>query len=610
MLLKALTEKNNELLSKQDFSGYIKSLYELGVLLENEYAQAIQHSPEGTFPEESNKKRRFFRYVDYYFRFKFLRFSSKQSLLTRLWYLKIFLIAWEDPALRQQQDKQLRQFIKLKADIDKSIRRTIHAALLAEVIRLQTEVGIFIEKDWPSIHFNAELNAEGLNAALINHLTDCIDGLQSETPTDIHQIYDKAAQAITCYKPSADKFLHGLSVVIGLLAALACGLATSGFLFLLVSSFGAPLGIAALSGLLMFTASTYANFRLFSAHSSQFLRNLAKSGSITEFIDGNGKRQQLSGQINCLLVLGALLSLGVGLSSASLTILFGMALIATLFPTLGITLSGIIISALVIGMTIGLSLIIFKAWVYLVTRLRSSFSSWQGFLEKMTIQIKAMKHLTVTQWLGYCCQVALVSFALFGSFFLCFTGIPSLVPAFAKLGSWIVGLAAFLGDLPFTIMSISSFCSNFMKLFSRNDSNDTSGNPAFPRANRSSLLNRIGHVILLVANAAGRSIQVFDGKLISGFAAVACFFSALDGTLSKSNNANEMSRNNAHQNNKELLDKQDPPIAESVDSVASNSGRHHYSFNSSSPEFFVVTSLAASSANSVAESDSVSLKIR
>lgn len=355
------------------------------------------------------------------------------------------------------------------------------------------------------------------------------------------------------------------------------------------------------------TASTYANFRLFSAHSSHFLRNLAKSGGITEFIDSRGKREQLSGPIKCLLVLGALLSVGVGLGSASLTIMFGMALITTLFPTLGMTLPGILISALVMGMTIGLSLIIFKAWVNLVTRLRSTFSSREDFLEKMTIQIKAMKNLTVAQWLGYLCQGALVSFALFGLFFLCFTGIPSLVPAFAKVGAWIVGLAAFLGDLPFTIMSVSSFCSNFMELFSRND--DTAAQEVLVRANKPLLLNRIGHVILLVANAAGRSIQVFDGKLTSAFAAVACFFSALAGTLSKSDNANETSRNNAHQKNKRLLVKQDLPMAESVDVVASNSGRRLSHVNASPGFFVVATQLAASSNHSVPESDAVSLKI-
>ena len=609
MLLRELTKKNNQLLRKADFPAYIDHLHKLGVLLENDFIQAAKNLEARTFPEESNKKQRFFRTIEYYFSFKLLGFSSqKHSLSTRLWNLKSFLIAWEDPALRQQQDKQLRQLIKNKADIDKSFRRTIHAALLAEVIRLQAEVSIFIERDLPGINFDNELTTEGLNAALINRLTDCIDLLQSETPADINQTYDQAVQAIVCFKPPADKLLHRLSLIIGLLAALACGFATGGFLFLLVSGFGAPLWLAALSGLLMFAASTYANFGLFSTHCSRFLRTLAKSGGITEFIDNNGKRKQLSVPIKCLLVLGALLSIGVGLSSASLTILFGMSLIATLCPTLGVTIAGILISALVIGMTIGLSLIIFKAWVYLVNLIRTKFSSWGNFLEWMTMQIKAIKHLTVTQCLGYLLQVAFMSFALFGLFFLCFTGIPSLVPAFAQVGSWIVGLAAFLGDLPFTIITVSSFCSSFIQLFSRRDPNDTSENEAFTVADKPSLLSWIGHGILLVANAAGRSIQVFDGKLISAFAAVACFFSALAGTLSKSDNHQETGRNKANQDNKGLWVKENHPMAaECVHADATNSMQRHPNVNASCEFFSVATSLATSS---VAAIDSAALKIR
>lgn len=613
MLLTELTEKNNQLLIKADFSAYIDHLYKFGVHFENEFVQAAKNLEHWTFPEESNKKQRFFRAIDDYFRlkFKFLRSPSKQNLSTRLWNLKSFLIAWEDPELRQAQDKQLRQSIKLKADIDKPFRQTIHAALIAEVIRLQSEVSIFTEKEFPAINFDTELNSERLNAQLIQRLTDCISLLQSETPADIHQTYDKAAQAIARFKLTADKFLHRLSkYIIGVLAALACGLATGGFLFLLVSGFGAPLWLAALSGLLMFVASTYANFGLFSKHSSRFLRTLAKTGSITEFIDSDGKRQQLSLPIKCLLALGALLSVGVGLSSASLTILFGMKLIAMLFPALGVTLAGILISALVIGMTIGLSLIIFKAWVYLVNLIRTKFSSWEHFKEWLTTQISAIKQLTVTQLLGYLFQIAFMGFALFGLFFLCFAGIPSLVPALGQMGSWIVGLAAFLGDLPFTIITVSSFCHSLMQLFSRNDSNATSENEVDILADKPSLLSRIWHNILLIANAVGRSIQVFDGRLISAIAAVACFFSALAGTLIKADNREENSRNKADQANKKLLNQADAilndgRITEPANSAPSNSERRNSNVSSASSykPVFAAPGASISSSDTNTESD-------
>jgi len=63
---------------------------------------------------------------------------------------------------------------------------------------------------------------------------------------------------------------------IGLLSALAVGLATGGFIFLLLSGLGTPLVVAGLAGLGIFSASTYANYGLFSVHSSKFLRALAK----------------------------------------------------------------------------------------------------------------------------------------------------------------------------------------------------------------------------------------------------------------------------------------------------------------------------------------------
>lgn len=596
-LLRELIKKNNQLLNVGDFSAYIEGLVELGKQLETDFVQDVQRGVKGTFPEEINKKKRFFRSIDYYFNLKFLTFSSEKSLSTRLWNLKAFLIAWDDPVLRQQLDKQLHQSIKLKAEIDKSFRQPIHAALIAEVIRLQTEVSHLLEgQEFPAINFDGELNAE-----LIQCLCDCIRTLESKIPDDIDQIYDQAAKAITTFKPRAERFFHGLSIIIGLLAALACGLATGGFLFLLVSSFGAPLWAAILVGSLMCAASLYANFGLFSKLSSKILCTMIKSGSITEFIDQNGQRKQLSVRIKCLLVVGALFSVGVGLSSASLTILFGLTLISTLFPSLTMIVPAILISALVFGMTMGLSLIIFNAWVDLVKKIRTKFSSWKDFSEALIKQIKAIKNLSVTQFLGYLFQATFMSFALFGLFFLCFTGIPSLVPAFTPIGSWIVGLGAFLGDLPFTILTASSFCHSFMQLFSRTHVSDAPESEALAAPDKPSLLSRVGHVLMLAANAAGRSIQVFNGKLISVLAAIACFFSALAGTLMQADNSEEVCRTKANQDNKKLLVQEDYKMAESANLVASSNERRDSNLSSSCGFFSAPSSRINSSSASTAE---------
>ncbi|WP_342228259.1 hypothetical protein [Rickettsiella endosymbiont of Rhagonycha lignosa] len=540
MQFKQLIEANNQLLLEENFSAYIEHLIQLEDILEKEFVQEVNNCAEGTFAEETDQKKRFFKTIANRFTFKFLCFPSKrQDLCTRLWNLLSFLKAWEDPGLRKQEDRKLRKEITFKGGIDKSFRGSIHAALIAEVNRLQNEVSVFIDKDLAPIHSESK-------AELINCLTDCIHALKSETPEDIRQTFDKAADAILSFTPPADKFLHGFAMGIGLLAALAVGLATGGFIFLLLSGLGTSVAVAGLAGLAIFSASTYANYGLFSVHSSKFLRALAKSGGITEVIDQQGKRRQLSLRMKCLLVFGAVLSVGVGLSNASLTIMFGMALLATLFPTLPVVLPAILISALVFGMTIGLSLIIFKAWVYLVDIIQTKFSSGKEFLEWFIKEIKALKNLTGTQLLSYLLQVVFTGFALFGLFFICFTGIPSLVPALTLTGSWIVGFAAFFGDLPFTVSTILNFCSGFRQLFSRTEPNTTQETEeGVSTANKQSLLGRIAHGLLLFLNAAGRSIQVFDGKLISAFAAVACFFSALAGTLGKQDDYAKIRRNEA-----------------------------------------------------------------
>ena len=548
MQFKQLIEANNQLLLEGNFSAYIKHLVQLVNILEKDFVQDVNNCVEGTFADETDKKKRFFKTIANRFTFKFLRYPSKQqSLCTRLWNLQSFLKAWEDPALRKLEDRKLRKEITFKGGIDKSFRRSIHAALIAEVNRLQSEVSVFIDKDLAPIHSESK-------AELINCLTDCIRALKSETPENINQTFDKAADAILSFTPAADKFLHGFAMGIGLLSALAVGLATGGFIFLLLSGLGTSVVVAGLAGLGIFSASTYANYGLFSVHSSKFLRALAKSGGITEVIDQQGKRRQLSLRMKCLLVFGAVLSVGVGLSNASLTIMFGMALLATLFPTLPVVFPAILISALVFGMTIGLSLIIFKAWVYLVDMMQTKFSSGKEFLEWFIKEIKALKNLTVTQLLSYLLKVVFTGFALFGLFFICFTGIPSLVPAFTLIGSWIVGFAAFLGDLPFTVLTILNFVSGFKQLFAQTDPNTTQEiEECVSVANKKSLLGRITHGLLLTANASGRSIQVFDGKLISAFAAVACFFSALAGTLGKQDDHAENSRNTATKISKDSL---------------------------------------------------------
>lgn len=577
MPLNELIESYNQLLLEGDFSSYIKHLYIFGVLLEKDFVQAVEKN-QGTFAEETDKKERFYKYIAHYITESLFNFPpgrvTKESLCTRLWHLQSFLTAWEDPELHKQEDKKLCQAIEHRSNIDEYFLELIYAGLIAEVSRTYQEVNNFLaEKKLVATDFESK--------GLRGHLADCIRSLKSETPDNSGQIYDEAAKAIASFTPLADKFLHGLGIFLGVTAALAVAAATGGFLFLLLSGVGASLALAASMSVLMFMANFGANFRLFSIHSTKFLCAMAKSGGITEFIDEEGKRAQLPISSKCILLLGAFVSFAVGLSTASLTIMFGIELVAKLFPMLAVgafSFPGIVIGILVFGITIALSFVIFKAWVHF---LQSPFFLWlENGLKRIFNEIKALPltqipnyifkgiqalfkrifALSYIQILSYIFKAAFISFALFGLFFLCFAGIPSLVPALGLTASWITGLAAFIGDLPFTVItmcafwdSLSAFSVSRVNFFSRTEQMPLETEDQRPSSPNNNLFMRIVNALMLLVNAIGRSIQVFNGSIISAIAAIACCFSAIAGTLIKQDKHEEHIRDKASKASKELL---------------------------------------------------------
>jgi hypothetical protein len=563
MLSKELTEANKESLLEGNFSGYITRLYELGIFLENNFVQTVKSSSKETVAE-ADKRKRFYNYISERF-FVPSNFPPEQvtqkKLITSLWNLKVFLVAWEDSGLRGTADKELRQTIKFKKDIDKSIRRAIHAALIAEALRVCKEAYVFYGKKL-SVDFSTTDKIP--NEICLDKLSDAIELLSSNNkpPEDIEQKFKKAAEAISSFKPTADKFLQGVGLFIGVIAALAVGTATGGFIFLLLSGFGASLVFSASIGFLMFIASSRANFPLFSIHSSKFLCSMARSGGITEFIDKEGKRAQLSTHKKYLLLFGAFVSVSVGLSTAALTIMFGTKLIAILFPMLAVMcppLAGIIVGILVVGVAIGLSLVMLKGWVDF---LQSQFSL-RDSLTRITDEIKALSFAQLSIYmLKLVLKITFIGFALFGLFFLCFTGIPSLVPALGSVGSWIVGFASFIGDLPFTIITILAFCNSLsaFNFFSRTEqinSREVEKTETSSLSDKSSFFMRIFNGSMLVINAIGRSIQVFNGSIVSAIAAAACCISAFAGTLIKQDDKEKNARRKADGDCKQSLLKRD-----------------------------------------------------
>lgn len=112
VLDKILIQSKQALLN-ENFDEFIKLLYELGLFLEKDFSQDnfIQYS------DFKERKKYFFTFIQN----KINNFSPSipqenniKKLNTRLWNLQSFLIAWEDPGLRDLTRKRERQNIKLK----------------------------------------------------------------------------------------------------------------------------------------------------------------------------------------------------------------------------------------------------------------------------------------------------------------------------------------------------------------------------------------------------------------------------------------------------------------------------------------------------------------
>ncbi len=237
-----LLEKEELMRAKQlifsgDFFEYLKYLYQLGVRFEQDFVRDIESSSKETVAEESDKRKRFYNYIAKCV-FVLSNFPPEQvtqeKLVTSLWNLKALLVAWEDPGLHGKADKELRQAIKFKKDIDKSIRRAIHAALIAEALRVCKEPYVFYGKKL-SVDFS--ISDKTTNEICLDKLNNAIQLLSNnKPPEDIEQRFKKAAKAISSFKPLPDKFLQALGVFIAFLAALACGLTVGGCAYLLFMS--------------------------------------------------------------------------------------------------------------------------------------------------------------------------------------------------------------------------------------------------------------------------------------------------------------------------------------------------------------------------------------
>lgn len=447
-----------------------------------------------------------------------------------LFKLLCFVQAWADfeetwindsglSELEKGKQRQVRQLMKFKKDIEKPTRRFIHIALFEQVYFLLSRWKLTEDQEEEKKFVDellGKLVQSGTKASIIEAICDFLQRKKFDADSDIiEKSFQEAAAAILSFSPMTDKILYGLGVSIGVIAALSCGITTGAAIFVLLLSFSIPLGFAIPLSLLIFLAGTKANFQLFSQHVSKFLQTLAKAGGITEFIDQQGNRVQLSASKKVLLVPAALVSVSVGITTAAITILDGSKMIAVIFPTLATicpSLPVILLGILTAALLVGLSIVMFRTFIEI---LQPQFLWRAQFLNI----IKKIRDLNWAKFLAYVLKAVFVSFALFGLFFLCVTGVPTLVASLGWSVAYVISLAAFIGDVPFTIVTAAALCTSLFTKTSQ-DMGDNSS------TRKEHYLGQVVEFLALIINALGNAALVFADSLASRIASIACFINS------------------------------------------------------------------------------------
>lgn len=526
--------------------GYVKNLYSSGLAVQLTFGKNIQN-------KVADKKLLFRQHiVNEMKNNNFVnksQFDSDAALLN-LFSLLCFIQAWSDlDTMWINADdayyKAKRQQMKFKKDIGKSQRRLIHAGLFKSVseILLQFKQAAEAKEKVEIDRLLKELEEyEFKKTTLINVIQTFlkIKGFNL-IPENINENFSTAAQAISAFSLWFNKLLYQCGVGVALIAALACGLSTGGAIFVLLMSFSLPLGFVLPLSLLIFLAGTQANLQLFSQHIPQFFQDLCRGGGITEFINQQGKRLQLSRSKKFLLLPVGILSLSVGIAAAAITYLEGTKMIALICPMLTATcphLTVAVLSILAAALLIGLTIVMLRTFIEV---LQSQFS-WQDL--KKNIQEK-WQNINVKQIFAYIFKAVVMAAAFFGLAYLDFTGTATLAGLLGWVAADVVTWTAIIGDLPFTLKTALAWCNS---LFSKNNSNVNLTKDI------KYYLKKTIEIFALITNAVGNGMLVFTGSSISGIASIACFM-------------NSYASNRIQENNSELIQARTRATQNSLDSL-------------------------------------------
>lgn len=464
-----------------------------------------------------------------------------QEKLLNLFRLYCFILAWADPIENWDKivdldtRKKIRQQEKFKASIPKPIRRSISLGLyqlvsgslsqfkaVAEASKNGEEVAFIKEllDSLKAVYIYSDLKSANKKKVLMEVIdkllkrkkfnfpanfgatTTEVSREHSDAPDVPKEIFSEATQLISSFTCWQSKFLDGVGIAIGLIAALACGLSTGAAIFVLLVGFSLPLGFVIPLSVLIFLAGTRANFQLFSQHIPQFFQDLYKQTNLL-----------LSPRKKFLLLPAGFLSLSVGIAAAAITYLEGMKLIALICPLvaatcphLTIALLGILAGALLIGLTI----VMFRTFIGV---LQSQFS-WQKIKQDFK---EKWQNLNWTKVLTYTLKILVMTAAFLGLGYLDFTGTGTLAGLLGWAAADVITLAAIIGDLPFTLKTALALCNSFLA--------KSNSNPDV-RKDIPYYFWKIVEFFSLIINALGNAALVFGSSSISRIASIACFMNS------------------------------------------------------------------------------------
>ena len=439
---------------------------------------------------------------------------------------------------------------KFKGPVDKDDRHAINIALQAMAFILCRQANEFIQREeilnnyakdfaWKNSTnaFIASESKEQLISFIFIHLYRMdkfksyrygktidpgfsLDNNENTQKQKIEKIGPAISSFLTPNKKK--KFLKYAGILLAFIASLACGLSTGGAIFLLFPSLPIlGIGLGALIAWFGFSA----NFGFFSQNFPNFILSFLKKGGISEYIDAEGKRRQLSMLKKYLFIpLATLASLTVGIGTVAITYTTVLALAVKLLPILAIIwppLPLIIVGILAISVGIALTVAVLTATIEAIKN--SQNLTWANIKEKLA-------SLTKLQILGYALKAVLVLVGLFGLAYFRYTAGLDLSAFIGPIAAVVTGVIAYIPQAFFTVLSLQKL----ITLFTPSNTQEEGITQPISRFKRvKSVAGAIYRPICLIGNALGNAALVVVDSIsalsISG--AVGCFFNSWSGNI-------------------------------------------------------------------------------